>query len=502
MYIYSHDKISSNVLFRVTLPIADESDSGVKMTLEEFLQLVPLELGEYILPATRVLLLRTVSKKIKDVVGRMQCRVDVEPGANVRWVYADKSASYIQRRAAVNLFLGRSLQMCVMDFPIRSFKIHGMCIDKTGSLNAMLRHSQRLEVLDMYNNHIPDNAICEVFASIPASVRVLRLTRQWINRSAVTPLCATLARLEQLTELDFSENYLNSQGMQGLMASITSTQLSRISLRFNHLRSRFWDEYPRLGLDRFVLKELDLSHNLLQPVFGDNMYTCIQDSASILTKLDVSFNDLRLGGVSYLSTALRHCYALRHLSIAGNLCGDAAIALLLMVIRPYAPGAQCIALESFDVGHNSLTCASARLFHRSLYGCEELHKSLSSVSFSNNDLNDTGAMLVIEALLPCDMKRLALAHCLMGETSGLCLAGTMLHWPMLADLDVDGNYLCNTSLILIARALSENESENKRMLFIRNSIMHASTEEIEEILATPKGRKGVTSHTTPASARA
>ena len=472
------------------------------MNLEEFLQLIPQELGEYVLPATRVLLLRRVSKKMKEAVKRMQCRVDVEPGASVRWKYADQDASYTQRRAAVNLFIGRSLQMCVLDFPIRSFKVHGMCIDQTGSLSAMLRHSQRLEVLDMYNNHIPDNVICEVFTAIPASVRVLRLTRQWINRSAVTPLCETLARLGQLTELDLSENYLNSQGMQAIMGSITSTELRHVSLRFNHLRSRFWDEHPQLGFDRFVLKELDLSHNLLQAVFGDSIYACIHDSAGVLTKLDVSFNDLRLGGVSYLSTSLRNCYALRHLSIAGNLCGDAAIALLLMVIRPYTPGAQCIALESFDVGHNSLTCASARLFHRSLYGCEELHKSLSSVSFSNNDLNDTGTMLVIEALLPCNMKRLALAQCLMGEPAGLCLAGTMLHWPMLSDLDVDGNNLCITSLILMARALSENESENKNMMFIRNSIMHATTEQIDEILSTPKVRKSVTSHKRLASARA
>jgi Ran GTPase-activating protein (RanGAP) involved in mRNA processing and transport len=336
------------------------------MNFAEFLELLPQELGEYVLPATRVLLLSRVSKKTKDLVTKMQCRIDVEPGTTVRWMYADQDATYTKRRAAVTLFLGRSLQMCLSSFPIRSFKVHGMCIDETVNLTAMLRHSQRLEVLDMYNNHIPDNAICDVLAAIPASVRVLKLTRQWINRAAVTPLCATLARLEQLTELDFSENYLNSQGMQALMASITSTQLTHISLRFNHLRSRFWDEYPQLNLDRFVLKELDLSHNMLQSVYGDSMYACIRNSSGILTKLDLSFNDLRFGGVSYFSAALRHCYALLHLNIAGNNCGDAAIALLLAVINPHKPNTRCIALESLDVAQNNLTCASARIFHRSL----------------------------------------------------------------------------------------------------------------------------------------
>jgi Ran GTPase-activating protein (RanGAP) involved in mRNA processing and transport len=477
------------------------------MTFEDFLELVPLELGEYLIPSTRVLLLRRTSKKILEIVKRMQCRVDVEPGKTVRRMYANEAGAYTQRRAAVNLFLGRSLQMCITQFPIRSFTLHGMCIDQTGSLNAMLRNSRRMEVLDLYNNHIPDDAIGEVFEAIPASVRVLKLTRQWINRAAVTPLCALLARLTVLAELDLSENYLNSQGMQALMTSITSTELRRVSLRFNHLRSRFWDEYPQLGLDRFVLEELDLSHNLLQAVFGDSIHACIRGSTGKLWKLDVSFNDLRLAGVSYLTTALRHCYALRHLNIAGNLCGDAAIALLLAVINPHMSCESCIALESLNVAHNSLTCASARLFHRSLFGSDKLRRSLTSVSFSNNDLHDTGAMLVIEALLPCDMRNLALAHCLIGETTGLCLAGTMLHWPMLAELDVHGNYLCGTSLLLMARAMSENNSDSKSMLFIGNWVLQAANQEIADILGSTRAHKSTKSiisapHTTPASVRA
>ena len=462
------------------------------MDLQNFLELVPTELGEYVIPTTRVFLLRRVSKKMKDLVKRMHGRVDIEPGKTVRRMYSDECADYTQRRVAVSLFLGRSLQTCMTDFAIRSFKLHGMCIDQTGSLNAMLKLSRRLEVLDLYNNHIPENEIGEVFAAIPTSVRVLRLTRQWINRAAVTPLCMLLERLVDLTEIDLSENYLNSHGIDALTASITSKHLMEVSLRFNHLRSRFWDEHPQLGLDRFVLRKLDLSHNMIQAVFGDSMYSCIRNSAGMLENLDVSFNDLRMTGLSYLSMSLRSCYGLRHLNVAGNLCGDAAIALLFSVIYPYMPCERCIALESLDVGQNNLTCASARLFHRSLFGNTVVHKSLSSVSFSNNDLKDTGAMLVIEALLPCSMKKLALAYCMLGETAGLCLAGTMLFWPMLGELDVHGNYLCNTSLILMARALSDNESHNKRMLFIGNWIVQASNLEIEDILASAEVHKRVT----------
>lgn len=442
-----------------------------------------------------------VSKKMKNVVGKMHCPVDVQPGPTIRQLYADQAAAYTQRRWAVNVFLGRSLHMSMSNFFIRSFTIHGMCIDETGTLNAMLRKSQGLEVLDMYNNHIPDNKIGDVFEAIPPSLRVLKLTRQWIHRSAVTPLCELLTRLVLLRELDLSENYLNSQGMQALTASITSPHVRHLSLRFNHLRSRFMHEYSPLGLQRFMLKELDLSHNLLQSVQGDSMYACIRNSAGLLTKLDVSFNDLRVGGVSYLSTALSHNYALRHLNVAGNLCGDAAMALIFAVIHPHmhVHDKGCLALESLHVGHNNLTCASAVVFQRTLFGNEVLQKSLSDVSFSNNDLNDRGAMLVIEALLPCDMKKIALAHCVMGETAGMCLAGTMLYWPNIADVDVHGNHLCDTSLVLMARALTENNTDTIRMQFIGNWVTKDSYTQITEILETQKDEKKITcvNHTTP-----
>jgi hypothetical protein len=474
-----------------TLANRKRAQGNGKMNLESFLQRVPLELGEHIVPATRVMLLRRVSKAMRGAVDKLRCRVDVSPGCLVRRMYA------LGQQAAVRLFVGRSLQLSMSDFDIRSFTLHGMVLKQTGSLNAMLRRSTRLEVLDMYNNHIPEDSMHEMFEALPASLCVLRLTRQWITRAAVTPLCAALSRLVSLKELDLSENYVNSHGMEALSACVTSTLLARLSLGHNALRSRFWNEHPSIGLDRFVLEKLDVSHNKLQANFRDSVYACVRGSAAVLVELDVSFNDMRVTGVSYLCTVLQSCTALRHLNIAGNSCGDAAIALLLAVVHPRVPGEAGIKLESLDVAHNNLTAASARLFSRCLAGSLELQRSLSSVSFSHNELRDTGGLLVIEALLPCAMTSVRLAGCLLGEAAGLCLAGTMLLWPALVDLDVSGNCLDRQSLVLMARALSENESKHKYMAFIGNWEQHESTQEVLTILAgAPVGRRA------PARARA
>jgi Ran GTPase-activating protein (RanGAP) involved in mRNA processing and transport len=464
------------------------------MNLEEFLVAMPADLGEFLIPAGRALLMHRVSKRTRSAIVKMQCRVDVQPGKMIRQKYADEDATLVERRAAVRLFVAKSLWLSMSDFRIVSFKLHGMVIDHVGSLNAMLQHARGLEVLDLYNNHINEELVGEVFAAIPSSLRLLRLARQWIHRAAVTPLCALLARLTKLEELDLSENYLNSFGIGALTASVSSKRLERVALGFNHLKSRFWNEHAELGLDRFVLKVLDLRHNMLQSVYFDSMYLCVRNSAARLQEMDLSYNDLRLAGISYLSMALQQCFALKHLNIAGNQCGDAAVALLLGAICPREN--RGIALESLDIARNNLTCASARKFSHCMSYSATLHKSLCSLSFSNNDLNDTGAMHVIEALLPCAMRKLYLAQCKMAETAGLCLAECMLHWPMLDTLDVYGNRLCTTSLQLIARAMVENESYDKHMLFIGNWVLQDYEKQIEKLLAEANITHGfVNNHT-------
>jgi hypothetical protein len=120
-----------------------------EVNLEAFLEVMPPELGEQVIPAARTLQLRRVSRKARDALARMRCRVDVQPGRSIRQAYSDENATLGQRRAAVRVFVGRSLQLCMTDFRLGSFVLHGMVLDQTGSLNAMLLHSRGLEVLDL-----------------------------------------------------------------------------------------------------------------------------------------------------------------------------------------------------------------------------------------------------------------------------------------------------------------------------------------------------------------
>ena len=457
------------------------------MNLLDFLQAAPAEVAEYVVPSSRVFLLLATSSEMRRTVSAVRCGADIEPNRLTKQTYADVRTSPVDRQAALCVFMqcSRSLSLSAGNLYITSFTMLDIRIDAVDVLCQMLRASKRLTVLDMANNHIPEDLFYDVLAAIPPSVLKLRLVKQWISRAAVTPLCALLGRLVLLTELDLSVNYLNSQGMEAITASIASKQLRHVCLGYNHLKSRFWNEHPQLGFDRFVLETLDLQHNMLQGVFCDSVYACVRGSAVVLTALDVSYNDLRMHGVSCLSACLENCRGLRHLNVAGNMCGDNAIGLLFDAIRPPTHDAS-MALQSIDVGSNVLSAIGARHFARCLAHNRRLQDSLLRVSFEHNELHDVGAQLVVHALVPCKITKLFLAHCAMGEATGLFLAGAMRYWPQMQLLDVYMNRLGESSLRLIAQNLFENDSTENELRCLDNCCTLTSAHELQRIVL--KGR--------------
>ncbi len=456
-----------------------------QMNLQDFLKLAPADIAEHLVPPCRVLQLGRVSRDMMHLVQTTKFGVDVRPASCSAEEYAHRETTNGCGRRSVDFFVAKSIEMTAK-FHIRSLWMHDMHVGSNATFAEIFERSPRLEVVSLHNNRIDEELLRGVFAAIPSSVRILKLSRQWVNHKAVAPLCDLLKRLVLMEELDLSENYLSSHGMEALTASISSPYLRRVALGYNHLKSRFWNEHPDLGFSRFTLQSLDLQHNMLQGVFCDSIFSCVRGSARALTTLDLSYNDLRLLGMSYLSASLQHCYELRHLNIAGNMCGDAGFALVLSALSPFVPAhdaTRCAPLQSLDVASNELTAASARLFARWLSDNRRLEDTLSSFSFSYNDLNDAGAQGVLQALLPCKMKRLGLAQCKLSEIAGLRLAGIMLHWRELSFIDVHANSLCIMSLALITNALCQNNSNAKKMMLAGNRIDEESTLELAHILA-------------------
>jgi hypothetical protein len=178
-------------------------------------------------------------------------------------------------------------------------------------------------------------------------------------------------------------------------------------------------------------------------------------------------------GVSVLSRSLKSCSALRRLVLAGNSMQNEGFCLLMCVLSPPCRH-DGIALHSLDVSDNDLTDCAAALFSRCLSTNRVLHNALHDVSFSSNCLYDVGVKTIVEALLPCRMTRLCLSHTKCGENAGIILGSAMQVWPALRVVHIHENNLRDTSLLMIAAGLCQNQTKS-RELYVRGNMPFVDT---------------------------
>ena len=280
-------------------------------------------------------------------------------------------------------------------------------------------------------------------------------------------------RLPCLRVLDLTENYINTAGCKFITSSIASNVVQELALGFNHIKSEQQTQDDHLGLDRFALKRLDMRHNMINCNCRNSILNCLAVSASSLQDLDLSYNKLQTPGVAVLSASLKNCATLRRLVLAGNSMQNEGFCLLMCVLSPpCADGG--IALRSLDVGDNGLTDCAAALFARCLSTNRILHNALHDVSFSSNCLYDVGVRAIVEALLPCRMTRLCLAYTKCGECAGIIFGSAMQVWPALRVVHIHENNLRDTSLLMIAVGLCQNQTKS-RELYVRGNMPHLDT---------------------------
>jgi Ran GTPase-activating protein (RanGAP) involved in mRNA processing and transport len=317
--------------------------------------------------------------------------------------------------------------------------------------------------------------------AIPASVEVLKLTRQWIKVCDVECLGLAMHRLTCLRVLDLSENYLNSAGCSFILSNVSSTSIDSIALGFNHIKTGLHRQCDHLGLDRFTLKHLDLKHNLINFNYMDSILNCVKVSAGVIEELDLSQNDLRVKGVLILSRELEKCSRLRRLVLAGNRMQNEGFCLLMCVVSP--PSCKSagvgggIALHSLDVSNNELTENSAGIFEHCMKNNLKLQKSLCEVSFSNNYFYDVGVKMIVKTLRPYPVSKLCLARTRLGESAAETLASAMQLWPNLRFLDVTGNLMRDTCLLLIAISMCNKSTKNRELYIRGNYKLHNNTSE-------------------------
>lgn len=443
------------------------------MNLCSFLLAVPEDLLGHVVPPSRSLLVTQVSRAIRLWGSQLRLPIHVTPSTALVREY-NNSLRYVDAFYTVQYFLDRSLHVTTI-FHIEHFALQNVSVDETSLLVKTLKRCPRLKVLHLHNNRMNEDKMHALLSAVPASLEVLRFTKQFIKVCSVEFVGRLMNRLLFLRVLDLTENYINAAGCKFITSSISSKVLQELALGFNHIKSE--QQTPalpnHLGLDRFALTHLDVRHNMLKCNLQNSILKCLAVSADRLHDLDLSYNDMHAHGVSVLSQSLKSCSSLRRLVLAGNSMQNEGFCLLMCVLSPPS-GAGGIALHALDVGDNGLTDCAATLFARCLSTNRILHNALHDVSFSSNCLYDFGVKTIVEALLPCRMTRLCLSHTKCGECAGIILGSAMQVWPALRVVHMHENNLRDTSLLMIATGLCNNPTEC-RELYMRGNLLCIET---------------------------
>ena len=84
---------------------------------------------------------------------------------------------------------------------------------------------------------------------------------------------------------------------------------------------------------------------------------------------------------------------------------------------------------------------------------------------------------IVEALRPYPMSKLCLAKTRLGECAGETLASAMQLWSNLRFLDVNGNLMRDTCLLLIAISMCNKPTKNRELYIRGNWTLYNSTSE-------------------------
>ena len=441
------------------------------MNLCSFLVEIPEDLLGHVVPPSRALLILRASSALRLWGSRLRLPLHVTPSTALVREYG-KSERYVDAFHTVQHFLDRSLHMTA-SFHIEHFALQNIFVDETSLLVQTMKLCPRLKVLHLHNCRMNDDKMHALLSTVPASLEVFRFTKQFIKVCSVKFLGRLMNRLPRLRVLDLTENYINTAGCKFITSSIASNVVQELALGFNHIKSEQQTQDDHLGLDRFALKRLDLRHNMINCNCRTSILKCLAVSASSLRDLDLSYNKLQTPGVASLCLCLKSCSALRRLVLAGNSMQNLGFFLLMSVLSP-PDVAGGIALHSLDVGDNGLTDCSAALFARCLSTNRILHNALHDVSFSSNCLYDVGVRAIVEALLPCRMTRLCLAYTKCGESAGIILGSAMQVWPALQIVHIHENSLRDTSLLMVAVGLCNNQTQC-REVYMRGNCPNLDT---------------------------
>ena len=289
------------------------------------------------------------------------------------------------------------------------------------------------------------------------------------------PIAAAISCNTKLQEIDISENYLLTAGVQKSMKALQ-------------------------GIN--TLRKLCLSNNNITGKAVDDIAAVVSCNTS-LQEIDVSGNNLQTIGATKIARALGKMYALEKLNFSNNnITGEAA--------DDIAAAISYTKLQEIDISENYLLTAGVQKIMKALQGINTLrklclsnsnitgdaaddiaavvsfNKSLQEIDISGNDLQTEGIIKIATALQQTyGVTKLCLSNNNITDIAGDDIAKVISHNMHLQEFHISGNKLSTIGAIKIAKALrsvfslkalciSDNEIDSRATHDIATAISHAN----------------------------
>ncbi|ETW04644.1 hypothetical protein, variant 1 [Aphanomyces invadans] len=256
--------------------------------------------------------------------------------------------------------------------------------------------------------------MCKIFAQCLSDlpmVTSLNVRNNRLTDSGIGALVHVCLNKDDLTMLDLSENKVDGDAAAALAEYVAAPSCALTELRMNMSDV---DDGEVLGFAQALhtntsLRTLELSRNLIgnaemmnvvkpDMITGGEAIAEMLCNNSFLTKLDLSWNMIRLNSAVELGKALAVNNGLRELNLAYNAFGNDGTQAIGMALHKN----NC--LQILDLSHNNIPCQAAWVIAQSL----QVNDSIDTIILDGNPLGKLGCQGLLHAVATSSNRSLSI----------------------------------------------------------------------------------------------
>ncbi|XP_078504508.1 ribonuclease inhibitor-like [Lissotriton helveticus] len=337
------------------------------------------------------------------------------------------------------------------------------------ALAAALHSSRSLLELDLHVNALGEagaTLICDALKHPDTRLQKINLSSCRITGASCAALAAALRSNRSLLDLDLSYNELQGDAGATLICEALKhpdTRLQKINLHRSGITGASCAALAAALCSNRSLLELNLSRNDL----GDAGVTLICDAFkhrdTRLQRINLSQCGITGDSCAALAAVLRSNRSLLELYLGGNVLGVAGASLLCDALKHPDTRLQKISLCGCEI--TGASCAALAAALRS-------SRSLLELDLHVNALGDTGVTLIFDALKHPDtrLQKIGLYRCGITGASCAALAAALRSNRSLLELDLSWNDLSDTGATLICDALKHPDTRLQKIRLAKYSI--------------------------------